>query len=826
MSSQDGGYYIRLQSQSHISATQWRQWAHVFGLNAEDVADVWYEIGDPIFIATRRLPPLSSILQLRAERLHIDILDFKEEIASLIAVLRFLERLNDDQLSRGKVVGHLFAFYHMHIYNGTDGVFPGPQIDQFVADVCKMILVVKVLNKENVALSDVLNIVVRGDSSVDKIVQIGAQHVKSRSFARAVRECWNSLSEPEVRNAPPEQDDGVEAVEEIEPMDRFMVDFRIALDAIYTARASEVQREGAAVALKVLDERADIIKHFDPINTPIPSFEEAEEIAAERDRAIDSQRVLRVHKPSTRSTGGATYSRARAQRGVPQDSYSSAADEPLDADEPSISVRSHNPLDSDDSDNSETTRPKVEDDAVEASDEPQDGEDAEPARTFQLDPTDITHVIGATSVAEFNEKAHQLGQLLKAVEHGDERVWRLFVDPSRQIEDCPGLAAELATADAPANQSFRLIRGTAQFIGLKSSLHIPAQPARNRSFNAVLTGIINLTTAGHKTLQPTERQLGPLEIVFDHACACLWRLETLRLNYLLGHHYPDQYTQQMVELQRLKSIGGIMHLADTQALEAPLAQAESDTRALLEAFGNAAFVKKVLDDACGYAEELRGSAQLASPQALEAAITDSPLEFLDIESDGCEVDSLPEDLLASEQFGPIFQRACTYICQRVWSVLRERHQPRQVIKKLQTSLRAVLFSCFTIQPEKRRHAARPRLSISVVSVGALSGHSALSAYYVRVGTDGKLLYVEGYEDGQYLDLLELRAFAQMRMQANHQLGDVEEGEPLQTGEKYLHTVGRTSQLFAASPEELLASCVHDDDGNTRIFPIFRPRGGR
>ena len=188
MSSQDGGYYIRLQSQSHISATQWRQWAHVFGLNAEDVADVWYEIGDPIFIATRRLPPLSSILQLRAERLHIDILDFKEEIASLIAVLRFLERLNDDQLSRGKVVGHLFAFYHMHIYNGTDGVFPGPQIDQFVADVCKMILVVKVLNKENVALSDVLNIVVRGDSSVDKIVQIGAQHVKSRSFARAVRE--------------------------------------------------------------------------------------------------------------------------------------------------------------------------------------------------------------------------------------------------------------------------------------------------------------------------------------------------------------------------------------------------------------------------------------------------------------------------------------------------------------------------------------------------------------------------------------------------------------------------------------------------------------
>ncbi len=816
MSSQHVRYYIRLQSQSHISATQWRRWAHVFGLETEEVVEVWDEIGDPIFIATRQLPPLSFILQLRSERRHIDILDFKGEIAALIAMLRFLNMLNDAQLSRGKAIGYLFALYRMRVYSSADDAYPGAQIDQFVADVCKLILFVKVLDKDNIALSDVLIVVVRGDSSVDKIVQLGAQHAKSRTFARAVRACWDCLPTPGVSDVGGQErgDDPDRA----EPMIRFMVYFRIALDAIYTARAANIQREGAAIALKLLDERAAVIKHFDPTNALIPSFEEAEEIAAERERAIDSQRVLHVHNPSARSTGGAAYSRASARRTMRQDSDPPDPDDPLDADDPTRIVRDHNPLADDLAD--------VGSEAVEESDEPQDGKAEEAECVFQLDPADIAHAIGATSVADFNEKAHQLGQLLKALEHGDERVWRLFVDPSHQIEDRQGFAVELAMAAKPANQSFRLIRGAAQFIGLMSSLHIPAQPPRNRSFNAVITSIINLTTAGHKTLQPTERQFGPLEIVFDHACACLWRLETLRLNHLLAQQHPDQYTEHMVELQRLKSVAGVTHLANAHALEAPLAQAESDTRALLEEFGNAAFIKRVVDGACLYAEELRSGAFLASPQTLEAAIADTPLEFADIESTDSEVGHLPEDLLASGQYGPVFQRACSYICQRVWSVLSERHQPRQVVKQMQTPLRAALFSCFTIQPEKRRHAARPRLSISAVSVGALSGHSALNSYYVRVGTDGKPLYVEGYEEGQHLDLLELREYAQVRMQASHQTEDAEGGEPLQTGEKYLYTVGRTSQLFAASREELLANCVRDDDGNTRIFPIFHPRSGR
>ena len=51
-------------------------------------------------------------------------------------------------------------------------------------------------------------------------------------------------------------------------------------------------------------------------------------------------------------------------------------------------------------------------------------------------------------------------------------------------------------------------------------------------------------------------------------------------------------------------------------------------------------------------------------------------------------------------------------------------------------------------------------------------------------------------------------------------GEVD-SEPLQTGEKYLFTMGRTQDFFGASA--ILAGCVRDDDGEIKIFPIFRPK---
>ena len=66
MSSAGNDFFIRLQTESHISATQWRQWGQVLSLEPQEIVDVWDEVGFPVFTATRRLPPISFILQLRS----------------------------------------------------------------------------------------------------------------------------------------------------------------------------------------------------------------------------------------------------------------------------------------------------------------------------------------------------------------------------------------------------------------------------------------------------------------------------------------------------------------------------------------------------------------------------------------------------------------------------------------------------------------------------------------------------------------------------------------------------------------------------------------
>ena len=115
----------------------------------------------------------------------------------------------------------------------------------------------------------------------------------------------------------------------------------------------------------------------------------------------------------------------------------------------------------------------------------------------------------------------------------------------------------------------------------------------------------------------------------------------------------------------------------------------------------------------------------------------------------------------------------------------------------------------------------PRMPITVASLAKLTGNADVHQLYVRVGTDGKVLYVEGYEDGTYADLMELREYSRVRMQTfNEGEGD---SEPLQTGEKYLFTMGRTQDFFGASASAILAGCVRDDDGEIKIVPIFRPK---
>ena len=68
----------RLQNQSRIPATTWRHWCNLLDLDPVDAVDVWEGICHPIMVATRKVPEVPYILQMRAARLELDIFDFKE----------------------------------------------------------------------------------------------------------------------------------------------------------------------------------------------------------------------------------------------------------------------------------------------------------------------------------------------------------------------------------------------------------------------------------------------------------------------------------------------------------------------------------------------------------------------------------------------------------------------------------------------------------------------------------------------------------------------------------------------------------------------------
>ena len=90
MSEDENSGFIRLQTQSHVSASQWRQWTNVLGLDYRETENVWDEIGYPIFAITRQLPPIPQILQVRTERRWNTIYDFRDEIAPLWAIIYLL----------------------------------------------------------------------------------------------------------------------------------------------------------------------------------------------------------------------------------------------------------------------------------------------------------------------------------------------------------------------------------------------------------------------------------------------------------------------------------------------------------------------------------------------------------------------------------------------------------------------------------------------------------------------------------------------------------------------------------------------------------------
>ena len=890
--------FVHLQSQSHISVTKWRQWCALYGLEPEEVVEVWDQIGCPLMVMARRVPAMPGILQLRADRRDLHILDFKEEVARLLCVFALLDTLGDEALAQSQNKSAVLMFYRRTMSEAPADTYAPALVDRFAIETCALVLIAKVLEKLNITLSGVLGMRVKRHASLAQLVGLGLRSLGAESYAGAVRACLEdaclglaggagaeatdpgAVTDPEAGDleptrspeprGEPQSEDGLEPPPESEgaspalgaegdaadggaggadqeadgaeeqrggageddaaageareeapdPEADFIGRFRAALRAIYREEAAAHWTIDQGEAREGMSTRVEILANFDPLHAIIPSLEEAQAVTAQVEKVQEAERVREIARQATSRAGGGSRGAARgAAKGKSderlEDALKSFASRTARTSRMAAVLRGSG---SGGSGQGPTAAPS---EAGQAGGTGETDTD-EAGGPGSGEPVQVVEV----PLGKFSLLLAQVGRLLEAAEQGDPVVWNLYLDPETDPEDLDRLASALATEGSSSLQSYSVLREVARHLPLKGLLELPeADPPRARKFIFEVDGFIHLARTQKAGFTPDDRRLVSLEKILDHAAAALLRLETLRINGVLARDGSEPYAREAVDGPCGEILRAVAELADPGLWEQALEKASADTDRLLEAYRIELFVDALVESCRAHVQELQGEAPPRSVEDLQAALAENPLE-LDRLEDGepLSPDEL-EALLEPSGLGDIYDAMRHHVCAAAWAVLTPGCDPPQVMARLEGMLRATMVASFVVEPVKRRHSGRPGLPLSVTSLAGLSGDAQFESLYVRVGVGGRLLFVEGFEDGTFVDLFELREYTPKRMQSSGGRGE-EDTELLKTGEKYLYTVGRTNQLLGATPAEVIKGCVRDDEGNIKLFAAFRPRVSR
>lgn len=146
---------------------------------------------------------------------------------------------------------------------------------------------------------------------------------------------------------------------------------------------------------------------------------------------------------------------------------------------------------------------------------------------------------------------------------------------------------------------------------------------------------------------------------------------------------------------------------------------------------------------------------------------------------------------------------------------------RKWCELLKMNPREELMSIVAFKPETKRHVENAEIPLLVVGLDKVCVNTAFVNYFVRVREDGNIVYLQGFEDGTYVDLFELREYKDMQTFSEMQdKKKKKQAEMLQPGHKYLFTVARINRLSGTTNGELLSTAVLNDEGNPKSFPVF------
>ena len=825
----------RLQNESHIPIGTWYHWCNQLQMDVEEAVIVWEEICRPLLLVYGEFPDVAFILQLRALRSNLDIIDFREQLPPLLQIFDFLPGLADECLAGERLRRSILRLYARL---ATPATAQQKDVTRcFLFEFCSAVLLAKVLETQRTNLSGVLKVV--AEKRLGDLAQWGLRVADPAPYGEAVRSCLEEcmIYADAAASSPAESasSDAEEPWPHSHPgdMTTYLTHFKEALQAIYIAAAGEAA--GDPDVGDLLADRLQTITDFNPLTAYIPSAEEAwnavqqTEATSGLDRkAVIAQARTSGHSPITRSKPGKLFTAS----GSPPRGSADLQDAGQQVGRMQVISAGGG------------TRPAVDPPTpVPAGPVERAAPRGAPAKGESPAPSENAVTIESARRIPLDDAVRAIGRSLAELEAADPTVWLLFLDPTAEVEALLPLARDLCAEDSAASQAFKILETVARWQSLKHLISLPADRRINpRAFVYDVKGFVNYTTTARKNIDSDSRVLIPLPRILDFASASLIRLRGLRECLEQAGEEGEALAPQTVIDSCASALSAIIQrIDDKDLLTQTRTRGDADIAALLEKLAAEGFVEQLLETCRAFAQRLEEEDCTVSAERLDAALAEQPFAIGDAQSpetadepastgqpaptDEEDLDTpslgLPKRFQETSGLGPIVDRLRQHLFGSLAQVLQPIHAPETVYQRVDDLLRQLLLARAVLRPRKERHQKNPRIALSVVGLDKITDNPALASLFVRLRVDGHLLFVEGFESGDYVDLFELREHsrAQMHARARKKATEGNTGE-LQLGSSYLHSVGRSNQLFGADSAAVKNSCLRTEDGKVRIFPIF------
>jgi hypothetical protein len=506
----------RVQTESHIPATTWRQWCQRLDVDPAVAVELWDEVCHPIMLCGQA-PDVALILQLRAARPDIYIDDFREELPAVLLSTSLADGLYTDTEGQGAIRGALLRLYR-HLGQST-----GDPIGRaFVAHTGSLALLDGIL-PDDLTLPKLVNFLCSGKGTLEDLCRFGRGALKHDPRRDAVETAFDAALTllPEPRPDPePEPAEEVTADAALEEDgndpngpdddDGLAKALRAALVAVYAEETISDPQERSA--------RLHSIQAFDPTGVRIPSMEEARRMRERvapggggRLRALEGGARTR-NAPRARSAGESSTAVVRSRKPGRPALPKPGATHPVAGDTKPAAIAAPGP----------------------------DCAGKLPAPVIGL--------------RQLNEAVNCVAMGLNKTRELDERVWLLFSDPEHDLEDPRTLAEDLATQDSAAQQAGAALRLAAQQQRVRAILALPPNGRlHSRRFDLEAEAWLNTMASNrNRGFKPDSRHLISLPRMLDNAAGALVRVEALRAAVdILGDVDPRCHRRRRVAAIRI-----------------------------------------------------------------------------------------------------------------------------------------------------------------------------------------------------------------------------------------------------------------------------------